>query len=129
MDKIETILRQFDRKFLIWKYSPSHSQLLLRSGKDDQHKTLIDILFKGVDLIHIPTHFHRFRITEISKEEFKALHLSIGSSDDLEDRYFQVEGDGWKGFVVASSFFWIEEDAEYNDASRLFDVPGDEKRK
>lgn len=129
MDKIETKLRQFDRKFQIWKYSASHSQLLLRSGKDDTHKTLIDILFKGVDLIHIPTIFDRFRITEITKAEFQALHISLGNSDDLENRYFRVEGDGWQGIIVALAFFWVEEDAEYHDQSRLFEVPGDEKRK
>lgn len=129
MDKIETTLRQFDRRFQIWKYDAGHSQLLLRSVKGDKYKTMVDILFKGVDLIHIPTLFDRFRITEIPKAEFQALNISLGSSDDLEDRYFRVEGDGWNGFIVASSFFWIEEDAEYYDQSRLFDLPGDPKRK
>lgn len=113
----------FKRDFQIWQYSVSHSQLLLRSVKGNKHKTRIDVLFKGVDLMHIPTHFSGFRISEIAKEEFQSLQLSLGLSDDFEDRYFRVEGEGWKGVVVALAVFWVEEDAEHNEKSKLFDAP------
>lgn len=123
MDKIERNPARFDRIFQIWKYDVGHSQLLLRSVKGDKYETRLDVLFKGVDLLHIPTHFSGLRIAEITKEEFGTLNYSLGLSDDSEDRYFRLEGDGWRGAVVASSLFWIEEDAEYYDESKLFSLP------
>jgi hypothetical protein len=44
-----------DRRFQLWSYRVSHSQLLLRSVKDAEHTSRIDVLFKGVDALDLPT--------------------------------------------------------------------------
>ena len=40
-----------DRRFQLWSYRVSHSQLLLRSVRDAEHTSRIDVLFKGVDAL------------------------------------------------------------------------------
>lgn len=114
---------QFDRDFQIWKYDVSHAQLLLWSVKGNTQKTRVEVLFKSVHLMQLPTNFSRLRILEITKEEFQASRLSLGLSSDLGMRYFLVEGNGWKGLVVAGAVFWSEEDAEHYDPSKLLSLP------
>lgn len=114
---------RFDRPFQIWHYAVSHGQLLLRSVKGDTYKTRVDVLFKNVDLIQLPGSFSGLRISEMTKDEFQPLNLSIGEGSEIGNRYFRLEGDGWTGLVVAGAVFWVEEDAEHNEQSKLFDAP------
>ena len=53
----EEVTDKYDSKrgFQMWLYEVGHSQLLLRSVKDDAHSTRVDILFKSVDSLHLPT--------------------------------------------------------------------------
>ncbi len=125
MENPETKALRFDRDFQIWKYDVGHSQLLLRSVKGDRHKTRVDVLFKGVQFVQLPTHFSGLRSSEMTEDEFKTLNLSTGSASANENRYFRLEGKGWKGVVIALGMFWLEEDAEYYDKSNLFSLPGD----
>src|SRR4051794_7357175 len=51
-----------DRHFQIWRYEVGHAQLLLRSVKDDHHASRIDVLFKTVKAIDLPTRFDGLQI-------------------------------------------------------------------
>lgn len=44
-----------ERPFQMWRYSVGHSMLLLRSTKDEQHDTRVDVLFKRVERLDLPT--------------------------------------------------------------------------
>jgi len=57
---------QSDRRFELWDYSPSHSRLLLRSPRNQTEGTTtnLDVIFRGVDRIDLPTLFHGLTITE-----------------------------------------------------------------
>jgi hypothetical protein len=57
---IDTI--ESDRHFQAWRYEVGHAQLLLRSVKDDHHASRVDVLFKGVKAIDLPTKFDGFQI-------------------------------------------------------------------
>ncbi|MFI6395415.1 hypothetical protein ACIBHY_28305 [Nonomuraea sp. NPDC050547] len=51
-----------DRRFRLWVYVPTHSKLLLRSGRETSGTTTIDIAFAGVaSLVETDEHGRRLR--------------------------------------------------------------------
>jgi len=106
------------RSFQIWKYTVGHSQLLLRSTKSPDFPTRIDVFFKGVKEIHLPTSFTGLSITEASQADIQKLcilqtHPSMGS--DL--KYLQIQGVGFLGYVMALIVVWHEDSGEYDEPS------------
>ena len=116
---MKSLIVRFDRKFKVWLYEIGHGQLLLRSTKDEHHSTQIDVLFKNVDLIHIPTYFSKLIISEMSENEFQSLGLSIGLLPPIDQKYFRLEGDNWQGVIAAGYVGWLEEDASHSAESKL----------
>ncbi len=57
-----------NREFKIWRYGVSHSKLLIRSPKNREHDTTIDIQFYGVEYINIPNKFKNIEISSLSKD-------------------------------------------------------------
>lgn len=100
MDPVETF--ESDRRFQVWLYSVSHAQLLLRSVKTAAFASRIDILFKAVELMDIPTAFNGLQIER-----------SGGS--------YRLSGEGWQGRVVAAACFAAEDQGEYHDPSAFAD--------
>ena len=116
---MKNLIVRFDRKFKVWLYDIGHGQLLLRSTKDEHHSTQVDVLFKNVNLMHIPTLFSKLIISEMTKEDFQSLGLSTGLHPPIDQRYFHLEGDNWQGIVVAGYVGWLEEDAPHFADSKL----------
>ena len=116
---MKTSIVRFDRKFQVWLYLVGHSQLLLRSTKDEHHSTQVDVLFKNVDLIQIPTYFSKLIISEMSEKDFQSLGLSIGLLPPIDQKYFRLEGDNWQGVIAAGYVGWLEEDAHHSTESKL----------
>ena len=110
---------RFNRKFQIWQYSISQSQLLLRSTKDQRHATQVDVLFKNVEFMQFQTLLSRLAISEVSEKTFRSLSPSIGSLPAKGRKYFRLEGDKWRGLVVAGHVFGLEEDADHFATSKL----------
>jgi hypothetical protein len=96
-----------DRHFQVWRFTVSHSQLLLRSVKGRGHSTRIDVLFKGVDTIELPTSFDGLRI-------------------ERNGERYTVSGPGWSGHVTATACFRAEDDGKYFDPSPFAASFGDE---
>lgn len=44
-----------NRLFQLWAYRVGHSQLLLRSNPDERSETRIELLFRSVSSLHLPT--------------------------------------------------------------------------
>jgi hypothetical protein len=86
------------RRFQMWLYEVSHSQLLLRSVKNNAHSTRVDILFKSVDSLHLPTTMDGITISR-------------------RDQGFAMSGSDWDGHVVAGACFVDEDKGEYFDPS------------
>lgn len=87
-----------DRHFQVWRYEVGHAQLLLRSVKGDDHGSRIDVLFKAVQAIDLPTTFDGLQIERDG------------------DRY-AVSGIGWSGGVIAGACFQAEDAGEYYEPS------------
>ncbi len=81
------------RRYKVWEYTVSHSQLLLRSPREDGYPTRIDVLFKGVSFLQLPVWFDIESIDEISPAEVR----SIGGEDALKALTHER-----KGFVLRS---------------------------
>jgi hypothetical protein len=103
----------------MWLYLASHGQLLLRSVKDAQHPTQVDVLFKNVAAMSIPTLFSGLRVSEVSSTEARGLHLALGAWELSDRRVFKLAGDGWEGAVIASIVLSREDDADYFSESAL----------
>lgn len=110
-----------DRGFQMWFYDASHSQLLLRSSsRGNPRKKRLEVYFKAVDRICIPT-------------SMASLSIALGDPGDLADpppaelltlgrKLYVLRGKGFIGYVVAGYVGWTEDDLSYNDPSSLLDV-------
>ncbi|MBM6402650.1 hypothetical protein JQN72_00115 [Phycicoccus sp. CSK15P-2] len=87
------------RHFQLWLYSVSHAQLLLRSTKGRNADSRVDVLFKGVAALNLPTSFDGLRVREATPG------------------HFDVSGANWQGSIEALAFFAAEDDGEYYDLS------------
>jgi hypothetical protein len=110
---------RFERRFKIWLYTVSHGQLLLRSTKDQQYGTQIDVLFKNVAAISMPVLFDGLSICEVDKGRVRSLNSSVGALSYDGRKSFLLSGPSWEGFVIAGALVWHEEDAEHSSESKL----------
>lgn len=115
----------FQRRFQVWHYTVSHGQLLLRSSKDESHPTRVDVLFKSVKSMHLPTLMEDMRVIEASPEEAAEITSDLGGWTLLGERVFLVQGSGFNGFVVAHIAMYVEDTDDYDAPSRLLQMPFD----
>jgi hypothetical protein len=91
-----------ERRFQLWSYTVSHGQLLLRSTKDDDHPTRVDVLFKNVQTINLPASMDGLHIQKVGP------------------RSYQLRGGDWQGHVEASVMVAAEDEGSYLDPSPLY---------
>ena len=108
----------FPRRFQMWAYTVGHGQLLLRSVKATDWPTRIDVLFKNVAAVHLPTIMDRLAVSEATDTERAELRVQVGAASRLEgQRVFIVRGSGFTGYVVAGVMAWHEDEREYHETS------------
>lgn len=109
------------RRFEVWKYSCSHSQLLMRSNKENTFSTRIEILFKGVDYMSIRSLLRGITITACmpGHDDFPADLSELSASTTI----FRIASEGFTGFVAALVVFTKEDELEFFDESRLLTGP------
>ncbi len=103
-----------DRTFQLWAYTVSHAQLLLRSTKTDRHPTRIEVLFKNVRYVALPT-----RMEGVTLQHCEAAEVPFELSGLSPDGgpWFQVGSRGVTGYVAAAVAFVSEDELEYHDPS------------
>lgn len=103
--------------FQVWKYTVGHAQLLLRSTKSPDFPTRIDVFFKGVRELHLPTVCVGLLIAEASEADVRTL-CSLWQSPSFKDiKVFRVKGKDFLGYVAALTVACHEDDGEYNTPS------------
>jgi len=105
------------RHFQVWSFTVSHGQLLLRSTKAADQSTRIDVLFKNVLTIHLPTSFDGLSIFEASESEKTEIKFQIGAKGITDRKIFIVRGSNFQGYVIAGAVASHEDEGEYNDPS------------
>jgi hypothetical protein len=111
---------EFKRSFQVWLYTVSHAQLLLRSNRTSSIETRIDILFKDVGEIHLPTKINDLVITQILEDSADYLELSI-DKDVINRRllYYLSGSHSSPSYVIAGSIHWHEDFGSYSDKSHF----------
>ena len=94
-----------------------HAQLLLRSPKTADLPTRIDVLFKNVGAIHLPTNLSSLSILEASGGEDLGSRVEFGAAVTPSRRVFLVRGSDFGGYVIAGAVASHEDSGEYHDPS------------
>jgi hypothetical protein len=105
------------RFFQIWSYTVSHKEMLARSTKASGFPTRIDVFFKDVGALHLPTAFQGLAISEAMEREKAEIHLQAEALRLEGRKLFIVRGSIFTGYVVAGAIAWHEDEGEYNDPS------------
>ena len=116
-ENMTTEIINFQRRFQMWSYTTSHSELLLRSPKTPRLPTRIDVFFKDVKAIHLPTAFDGLVISEAIESEILELHIQFGSPNLEGRKVFVVHDSQFRGYVIAGALAWHEDEREYHDPS------------
>jgi hypothetical protein len=98
----DAVVFDSSRRFQVWLYTVSHAQLLMRSVKTSGQPTRIDLLFKDVHALDLPT-------------------TTEGLAVRRDGAGFALSGEGWTGAITAGAFFNAEDDLEYDDPSPFAD--------
>jgi hypothetical protein len=110
------------RRFQVWSYAVGHGLLLLRSTKNGEHDTQVDVLFTNVSFLSLPTLFEHLHILLVPKEEWKNLPIQVGVLGIGDRNCYQVSGIEWSGYVVAGNVLSVENTAEYFNQSVLIEA-------
>jgi hypothetical protein len=75
------------RSFQVWRYVVSHRQLLLRSSRTPEVTTRLELLFKNVSAIKLPTHLDALRVRELHDGPSEAV-AELGSVERGQRFFF-----------------------------------------
>lgn len=107
---MRVVLFKYSGRFQWWSYTVSHAQLLLRSTPSPVRATQVDVLFKDVSSVCIPTTLDDLEILE---------EPLLPGADPGTHRRFVVRGRGAGGLVGAGAVFHEEWTGEHSDPSPL----------
>jgi hypothetical protein len=111
---------RFNGQFGLVLYYQHHGVLLLRSGdRDDGGPRRIDLLFRGVVWMSIPSWFSDFTIEQCLIDEvieyIPPSHLPKAQSRKV----FRVDIDRTPHYIIAGSVFAASDELSYFDSSAL----------
>ncbi len=110
----------FSRKFQLWAYSVSHSQLLLRSKRTPDCPTRIDIAFRGVVGMKLPWILDSLEVT-IAEQIPGALQREISGLTMDQKQLYSCRSGEFDGWVVASTVSIAEDGEGYDAPSPIFE--------
>lgn len=110
-----------ERAFSLWRYTTSHGQALFRSNITDDAPTRLEVLFKCVTYIQVPTRLDGLKITESDVSSIKSIRLNgVQIDSDLDSRCFCIESKTGSGLILALAVHFAEDTGDYCDPSSLF---------
>ncbi|MEV0391841.1 hypothetical protein [Polymorphospora rubra] len=110
-----------ERRFVVWAYALSHSQLLLRAEQTPRaghRRSHIDLLFKPVDALKTRMDYDGLAVRCATTEEHERILRETGHSAAY-NRVFIIESGESLDYVVARAVGWQEDDGENHDPSAL----------
>lgn len=106
-------LFKYDGRFQWWSYTVSHGQLLLRCTPSVKRATQVDVLFKNVSSVSIPTTLEDLEVLD-GDETTPVMLGPVGGRN-----VFVVRAKGIDGYVVAGAVFHHEWPGTPSDPSPL----------
>lgn len=116
-----------DRKFQVWFYTVGMRRLILRSEKDKEHPTRIDVLIQGVEYLKLPMVMVGLSIRRASPSEQTAIEQADGVALGLNEHVYVLQGRSYTGYVVGMVMAVHEDSLEYFDPSGVIEdvlMPG-----
>lgn len=111
-------IRYPGRRFQLWHYTVSHASLVLRSNKGAEHGRRIEILFKMVRRMDLPTLMDDVEITVAAEDEVPAAARATGARAEGDELVvYRVAGRGFVGWVTAGAVFVAEDEGQYHAPS------------
>lgn len=116
LESFKSGLKIFDMKiysnslceFVILDYSLSHSQLLIRSKKNKNREYNIDIIFKGVLLLFLPSNIMGVEISLIRLSDIQEyLSKNYSFKDNKDYKVFSLMNSEGKGYFVNAMCFGV----------------------
>lgn len=108
-----------NRRFQLWRYTVSHRHVLLRSTKRNPADTRVDIAFKDVALLCLPTILDGLSTRVVSAES-----IGLGVSEQMvgDRTVYLIDSQSGEGpwWIVAGAIFVAEDQKEYLDPSAVF---------
>lgn len=95
-------------KFQVIDYSPTHNQLLIRSLKSKSRKYNIDIIFKGVGCMVMPTLLSGLDISLVTEEKtLHELETKYLFNTDYDNRIFSIKSADQQEYFLNALCFGI----------------------
>ena len=110
---------QSDRFFAIVSYSNSHGLLLLRSGKDEERPSRIDVLVQDVRAMELRCWTEGLSIEEVSLDYLDGFKSKPVEMLQPGLKVYCVKGQNWRGFILGGIMRSHEDDGSYWDPSAL----------
>ena len=105
---------KFEGRFQWWSYTVSHGQLLLRSPPSQTRTTQVDVLFKNVSSLSLPTTLDDLEVIDGENSKLSTIVGPVGGKD-----LFIVRARNVEGYVVAGAVFHTEWSGSHSDPSPL----------
>ncbi|MEU4540299.1 hypothetical protein AB0G15_36215 [Streptosporangium sp. NPDC023825] len=115
---MKTLLSYPDRRFRLWAYVPTHSNLLIRSGKETSGTTRIDIAFNGVSVVNLPVLMEGLTIERPDPRSARTMDVAGGLDGFSARRLLIVRGVGYEGHIVALKFETDESDKRFPERDK-----------
>ena len=107
-----------NRLFTIFDFFISHSQLLIRSSKNDDYDKNIDIIFFDVKFQQINTYFKGFKLRMGDKEIFSKKYPSVKEYlSSNENNLFEIDANNEIYYIAASFAKVYENELAFNETS------------
>lgn len=106
-----------NRQFRLWKYSISHSMLLIRSCKNASFSNNIDLYFADVKLIKFHQFFRAEALTSYTADEDILEECNKANIPFNEDQIFVFRGEQQKCYIIASIFQMEENTNEFMEVA------------
>lgn len=107
-------LFKYDGRFQWWSYDVSHGQLLLRSTPSSARSTQVDVLFKNVSSVSIPTTLDDLEVLDGEGSHVPTINGPVGGHN-----VFVIRASGVEGYVLAGAVFHREWQGKHSDPSPL----------
>jgi hypothetical protein len=79
----------------------------------------VDVLFKDVAAMQLPTIFDGLSVVEASADEARGLNIQLGSLPLHGRKVFVIRGSNFEGYVIAGAVFWHEDEGQHFDESHF----------
>jgi hypothetical protein len=111
-----TVQKFAHRMFQLWEYNVSHGSLLIRSPRNEELKTNVDIICTGVEYVELPRFLRGLEIIEPQADEVGRLAGVLGKY--VLPASIHILASGGRRFAIVAASFNVDENKH-----DIFDSP------